>query len=153
MSIDSRTIQAHTLRRLHTLFGKVGITDKEGKSEVIYSATDGRTCSSKELLEYEALILCANLQQLQNNKPKPAPRTAAPNEAANKLRRRIISNYHTMNYQTMRNGKMVADMPRINAKLKEKWGKEINAYTIDELKKIIGVLERSIVPHYQKNSQ
>ncbi len=152
MSLDNRPIQPRTLRRLHTLLGKAGIKTKEGKSEVIQGTTQGRTTSSKELLEYEAIDLCKRLEALQ--KPKPAIEKAiAPDkkEVLTKLRRTVISQYRQMDYNTMREGKMVADMPRIQAKLKERWGKELNHYTEAELKNMIGVLVRNIVPHYLKN--
>jgi hypothetical protein len=146
--IDTRTIQPKTLKRLHTLFGKAGITDKEGKSDTIEAYTEGRTKSSKGLLEYEAIQLCNRLDN--GNQPVPAPKQTNTSEQANTLRRRVIANYRTMGYQKAQDGHHVADMKRINDAVKDKWGKVLNEYSIEELKSIIGVLERNIVPHHLK---
>lgn len=44
-------------RKLHWLFGQLGITDPDAKSEIIYNFTGGRTCRSRELEFIECMEL------------------------------------------------------------------------------------------------
>jgi hypothetical protein len=117
--------------------------DKETKEELVYTFTGGRTCSSAEMYFSEMLKLISSLEGKELSPLKPN------NEVANKQRRRLISKFREMGYN-LPNAK--ADMVKINATLSEHWGKTINEYSVAELSKIIGVIQRQWLPHYYKKN-
>ena len=128
--------------RLHTLINSLGI-DKETKAGLVYQYTAGRSDSSADLTYQECQQLIKDLSQ----KLLKSAQDKANTNKADRLRKKIISLFREMNYQTEA-GK--ADMQRIKATLLHKWGKDINRYTEAELRRIIAVLQKDWVPHYYK---
>jgi hypothetical protein len=135
------------LRQLHACLTKNRLSDKEAKAEFVYSATDGRCTSSKDMTELE---LVQAIHRLNGNTQQVKTGT---NDKDFKKRRKVISLFREMDCNTYSETKqsMVADMDTINAKLKNKWGKDINGFNSKELAKVIAVLEKEWLPaHYNK---
>lgn len=125
-------------RRLHSLLTKRGMMDD--KVELVLQFTNQRTKHSSAMSNDEARAL---INYLEGSSPK---------EIANvpdKLRKRVISHFREMEYN--KDGK--ADMERIEAEMVNHWHKKLNDYSVEELRKIIGVLERKWLPWYYDQKQ
>lgn len=113
---------------IRTSISKLGLD----KDETIAQASLGRTTSTRELTWDEAESLRRFLYSQQN----------VAKDKANKMRRKIISACHEM-HMTLSPG--VIDMAQVNAFI-VKHGylkpKELNAYTLQELPKLVTVVER-----------
>lgn len=127
--------------RLHSLISKLGI-DEETKQSLVGQFTNGRTSSSAEMDVKECEYLIGHLSVLSGKS------NVQVNAISDRLRKRIISKFREMEYNTS-TGK--ADMPRIQATIINKWGAELNRLSDKQLREIIGVLERTWLPHYYKS--
>ena len=107
------------------------------RSELIETFTEGKKSGLTELSprEYNEFIQWLNRLKSQSTQQD------WQNTPENKMRRKIISLFKKMNYITTDNR---ANMPAINNWCK-KYGylhKELNAYTITELPKLVSQVER-----------
>ena len=70
-------------------------------------------------------------------------------------RKKIIGIYREMNYNVYdpATGANKADMAKIEESLVKHWGKLLNEYSMQELSKIIGVLENKFLPYFYKQLQ
>lgn len=110
-------------KMLHALLGKLGMM--EVKADLVWSYTEARTTSSREMTTMEAANLLRYLKSID------------PAEAVcEKMRRKIIAKAHKMRWETAQ-GK--ADMPRVdNWCLKYGgFGKKLNQHTQAELVKLV----------------
>lgn len=141
MSNKSKLIQ-----QFHAALSSHGLNDKESKREMVYEVSAGRVTSSAELHESELQTL---INRLNGTKAAPAPKESTENA----LRRRIISKFREMGYSVYNDEKMkmVADMQRIEETVEGKWKKNLNDYTVEELTKMVAVLEKEWLPNYYKN--
>lgn len=132
--------------QFNTALSSVGIQDKELKQEMVFNVSSGRATSSKDLTEKELQTLIQRLNEYKQ------PGTIEYSKE-NTLRKRIISKFREMGYNTWSDAKQrqIANMERIEAVVLDKWKKKLNDYTVDELSKIIAVLENQWLPNYYKN--
>lgn len=90
-------MRTNTNSQLHALLGQSGLMEQ--KESLIYSFTTGRTNTSREMTEGEAIDLIKHLKTLVK-KVEPVKKNL-PNEALNKTRRYIISLWYRIeNAQT-----------------------------------------------------
>lgn len=133
--------------RLHKLIGNLHI-DKETKEELVFQFTKRRTPHSSEMTMEECQALINHLQVLDKQRVSitgtPPPRFA--NTTANKMRRKILSMCHEMNWKE--NGML--DWKKINAWLL-KYGylhKSMNDYNEQELPKLVTQFEKLLTTYY-----
>lgn len=136
---------------IRTVLSKLHIKEDD-KETLVSTYTNGRTVSISDMSDREAQELRNYLNNFGKGKIEnvsPVPNTM------NVMRRKIISKYREMNYQAWseEKQKMMADMPKIQAHLKEHWKKELNDYTDKELAAIISVLETKWLPWFYKNKK
>jgi hypothetical protein len=112
------------VKLMHTLLSQTSLM--EYKRDMIYDASGGRTTSSLELLSSEAQSIIDHLKKLD---PKQA--------GAEKMRRRIISMAHVMQWHLPNSTKV--DMMLINNWcLKYSYAKKpLNSYSYEELPKLV----------------
>lgn len=120
--------------QLKFIFGairKLGIRD-DARKQMVHSITNGRTESCSELSHTEARELCRKLDQMQTS--------YKDQERKEKMRKKIISCFHEMNYRHP-GGKI--DMERI-----EQWmlhysyaHKSIMQYQYNELPRLVTQVE------------
>ena len=132
--------------QFHAALRSAGITDAEQKREMVFNVSGGRVTSSKDLTEKELETL---IQHLNGNNTAPV----AEKSTEDTLRKRIISKFREMGYQSFNEdkGRLVADMKRIETKVEEHWHKKLNDFDKTELTKIVAVLEREWLPHFYKS--
>jgi hypothetical protein len=138
---------------IRTMLTKLGI-EEDDKQTLVHNYTEGKTVAISEMSDRQAWELRAYLHDwIEGRKHGTKPQSSY--DAANKMRRKIISKYREMNYHVWNEerGAMVADMPKIQAHLKVHWKKELNDYTNTELATIISVLEEKFLPWFYKNKQ
>ena len=121
-------------QQLHGLLTQAGL--HEQKATLVSSYTRGRSSSSKDLTNEEAKLLIAYLAGVAN----------VNGEAAQKMRRRIISMAHEMNWHgplTPEGGKQKIDMDRLNEWcIHYSFGKKVlNRYSYQELPKLVTQFE------------
>jgi hypothetical protein len=104
------------------------------KANLVSGFTNGREESTKGMTDAEAMAMIRYLRT-QNNKK---------DEAANRMRKRIISMAHEMGWHNLVDGRWVADMRAIDTwcVLRSYLKKELNKYTADELPKLVSQFER-----------
>jgi hypothetical protein len=120
-----RTITKDQLKAVHTLLGKIGITDKEEKKKEIIAYTGGRTDSSRAMTFTEAEQMIATLMSLDPAAGK-----------AEKMRKKILSLAHEMGWKKP-NGKI--NMDHVNQWC-IKYGylhKKLDDYTYKELPQLV----------------
>jgi hypothetical protein len=127
-----------TLKLLHTLLNATGMIELKRDLVQEYSAT--KVTSSKDLLESEALALCAHLRTL----PGADVQKVAIADPADVMRKKIIRFAHLMGWELTPMGK--PDMPRIDGWVR-KYGylnrqqKGLNDYTVKELPRLVTQFE------------
>lgn len=124
------TLSPGKLKALHSLFGEMNIKDKEDKDDIIKDFTGGRTTSSRELTESEAVNLLAHLKKLGGTANR-----------SDKMKKKIIRLAHEMNWK--KEGSAKIDMKRIND-----WcirsgylHKKLDDYKYSELPKLVTQFE------------
>lgn len=119
-------------KRLHLLLTQTSL--QEQKAALVFSATHGRSESSKDLTIDEARKLITYLNHQPNIRM----------EKSEKMRCKIISMAHECGWHTLMNDKWVIDMNRLNAwMLKSSYlHKNINAYKYNELPKLVTQFEQ-----------
>lgn len=140
--METCKIKPGTNARLHGLLTKTG--QMQHKAELVHGFTEGRTTSSTELLEYEALNLIGFLDQQFKEAGKP--------DKADRMRKKVLALCHTMGwYQRDANGQLVMkqgraqlDYKRIDAFCTERgpYHKPLQQHTAAELTKLVTVFER-----------
>lgn len=133
--------------RLHLLLSQLGIS-KEGKQDLVLSATKGRTSSSAEMEVMEAQSLINWLAQeakakLRQKYPQPV---ASPED---RMRKKILSICHDLAWEN-KDGKV--DWDKLNAYL-IKYGylhKSLHLYKYKELPTLVTQFENLLKHHYQK---
>jgi len=137
---------AEASRRLNTLVAYLRMTTDE-KADMVYSYTGGRTRTSREMLATECSRMTDHLQKIYNER-KAKSKTAIPDDPANRMRRKVLSICHEMNWR--KDGKI--DWPHLNEwMLKYSYlHKELNAYTEQELPKLITQFENLLRTYYAK---
>jgi hypothetical protein len=125
--MSGRTLEQNT--RLHTLLSETGLTSE--KAALVKTYTKGRTTSSAAMTFTECDNLLAHLAA---SKRVPVP---DQDGRANQMRRAILSAAHQMRWQL--DGSTRVDMVRVNewCKTKGYLKKELNAYTYEELPKLL----------------
>lgn len=136
------TISPNTLKRLHTVLGRIGITSKEVKADMIAGVTIGRTDSTKQLYEGEAIALIDQLQ-LQ---------VKAEQDKADKMRKKVLAICHTLGWYKrspegellLQHGKPKLDFERINSFClqRSKYKKTLNKHSAAELPALITSFEK-----------
>lgn len=111
--------------------------DEDTMREMIWNASNKRSKSTKDLTNREINYLISKLYDLAGDV------ALIKLDEKNRLRRKIISLMKTIG---------VAEIQEIKATIKKHWKKEFNHYTIEEYRKIIGVIERQWVPFYLNKS-
>jgi hypothetical protein len=122
--------------RLHQLLTKLNI-DAELKQEMVYTFTDGRTKSSKELEYREATNLIKHLERSADQVKVPYN---APDKTADRMRKKFLSVCHNLGWVTSSG----LDWKHINDWLL-KYGylhKSLNNYTTAELPGLITQIEK-----------
>jgi len=128
------------LKCINTIVSKQNI-NKEIKQLIIGGFTAGRSTSSKDLCYEEAVAVIKHLKQNDPNR-----------EGADKMRKKILYYAHEMGWQQLKNGKLVADLRRIDlwclqfGYLKRK----LDNYSYQELPKLVSQFE-SMYKHYIKS--
>lgn len=121
-----------TFKRMMKLLTELNLQGR--RHHIAYRHSGGRTESTRELHDHELLAIVYELEHAlkQDNR-------------ADKMRKKMISLAHQMNWQT--NGK--ADMERINAwcVLYGPYKKPLNAHDIKELGTLISVFDK-VYRHY-----
>lgn len=115
-------------KMLHALLNSTGMI--EVKQELVYSFSNQRTSSSRELSFSEATVLISYLKGLD---PKEA--------ALEKMRRKIIAKAHNLRWE-LPGGKV--DIARVNAWC-EKFGgcnKKLNAHSYEELVNLVTAFDK-----------
>lgn len=118
------------------MVGKLRI-DKESKALIISGFTNHRATSSKDMFVEEATAMIKHLKELDPDE-----------QAAEKMRKKIISLAHEMGWQVA--GSQKADMKRIDGWCK-KFGykhKNLNNYTYKELPALVTQFENGPYKHY-----
>lgn len=122
------TIPVSKVQQLHLLLNRLNLNTKENKQQFAWQYSDGKTesTSALTLMQYKQLI--ADLQKQVNT-----------SDAANTMRRKVISRAHEMSWTVRVDAKNKADMKRIND-----WcvkfsylHKPLNEYTENELPKLV----------------
>lgn len=120
------------IKAIRALIAKLNLD----KDDVIYSASKGRTTSTRELTMQEAAQL---LNFLKGN--------SGQKDAANDMRRKVISICYDMG-MVDKHGKI--DMARVNKLVQTKGylkPKTLNQYTLQELPKLVAIMGK-IRDHY-----
>lgn len=113
---------------LHILLNNINC-DKELKAHYVKTFTGGRETSSKKMTDYEAKQLIDCLRNYDT--------TSKEYDKGNKMRRSIIATAREMGWHVVKDGKQIADMPRINEWCKKQFGKkELKDYEFAELRKL-----------------
>jgi len=123
------------------LLKQLGIKTDDERHELIYDFTDGRTSSSKDLTEVEMNLLITRLRR-QSSGTISAGFTPR-NDAANKMRRKIISMAYQIGWTERTPNGDKADMLRINGWC-HKFGylhKPLNDYALPELPRLVTQFE------------
>lgn len=131
---------------LHKLIADLNI-DKETKADLVLQFTQERETSSAKMLVSECQELINHLNIIKNG-PTDKKQAPAQNSVQNKMRRKILSICHEMNWKI---GSQL-DWNRINFWL-EKYGylhKELNRYTEAELPKLVTQFENLLQSYYAK---
>ena len=142
-------------KELHFLINKLGIPD-DVKGDLVFQFTGGRSRSTADLKIAHAARMISFLREKerefnlkngfgkQPNQPKPQEDTVE-----NKMRRKIISRCHEMNWRTP-DGK--ADMKRLQTWLLEHGPakKKLNDLTFEELNKTIVQFDNLLKSYYAK---
>lgn len=126
---DPRTNQQNA--RLFVLLGQLDI-DAEQRAELVHQFTNGRTCSSREMLAHECNSLIHHLEQ-QTGQGEP--------DQLYRMRRKVFSLAHELGWELM-SGKV--DKDRLNNWLLKygKHHKELYKLNASELRDTITQLER-----------
>ncbi len=137
-----RTLEQN--KRLWSLSNSLHL-DAEGLKEYVLKYSHNRTASSKALTIPECQALINELDALKKSL------TNAPisnNDASQRMRRKIMSICHEMNWTEA--GKL--DWKRINGFMLNSsyLKKAINAYTSQELPKLVSQFEQLLKSHYAK---
>lgn len=116
------------IKAIYGLLGKTGLTEQKGP--IVYSFSNGRTVSVKELTVQEANELVRHLNQQANQT------TTQEAAGANQMRRKILSMCHRMGWET-ESGKI--DFEVLNKWMNQKsyLKKELNKYSYSELPKLV----------------
>ncbi len=128
------------LKCINTIISKQKIS-KETKELIIGGFTAGRSISSRALYYEEAAAVIKHLKQNDPNR-----------EGSEKMRRKILYYAHEMGWQRLKNGKLVADVHRVDlwclqfGYLKRK----LDNYSYQELPKLVSQFE-SMYKHYIKS--
>ncbi len=123
--------------RLHGLINELNI-DADTKATLVHSHTDGRTSSSREMMNWE----CQNLIKFLEKQEKPK------NDSADKMRKKIISICYEMGW-TFDTGRI--NMERIN-NFCIKFGylhKPLNDYSINELPELVTQFKKVLNSSYK----
>lgn len=139
-----RNKQQNTI--LHKLLGDLNI-DKETKSDLVMQFTQERETSSSKMLVSECQALINHLNIIKNG-PVQKNHASEQNTVQNKMRRKILSICHEMNWKL---GQQL-DWERINFWL-QKYGylhKDLNKYTEAELPKLVTQFENLLQSYYAK---
>lgn len=137
-------------KQLHALLNSTQLMPQ--KAVLVTSFTNGRSDSSRDMSQYEAIELIQHLKSIQtqaqaNTAPHPKhisqqlPTIKTDKERANTMRRKIIALAHNMGWSAKHptSGNKIADMKRINDWCK-KYGYlhiPLNDYTAAQLPKLV----------------
>jgi ATP-dependent helicase YprA (DUF1998 family) len=135
------------IQKFHALLNQQGLM--EHKKDLVSEFTDGKQTSTKEMTLLEMINAIEHLEANASDAPtKPKIDTAL-----DKQRKKIIGLCREMKMEVEKNGKTVADMPKIYAFIKQKGSlkKDLNEYTSEELSKLIPVIEKIKKYVTQKN--
>jgi hypothetical protein len=138
--LSMKPITPAQLKCINTIISKQKIS-KDHKQMIIAGFSVGRTESSKELYYEEAVAV---IKHLKDTDPNAA--------AAAKMRRKILYFAHEMGWQKQKNGKMVADIQRIDGWCLQ-FGyvkRKLDNYSYEELPKLVSQFQ-SMYTHYIKN--
>lgn len=149
-------------KQLHALLTQTNLM--HAKAMIVASHTSGRSESSRDLKNNEAIEIIRylkgvqtqqKLKELQSQQPHSNPnhisnamqkvKIETPYEQANRMRRKIIALAHQMGWSTKHpvSGNKIADIARIDAWCK-KFGhvkKTFNSYTVQELPMLVTQFE------------
>lgn len=143
-----RTLQQNKV--LHAIIGQLGLSS-ELKEDLVFQFTGGRSIKSSEMLmeECRALINHLNTIKQQSVQVVKAPAPVKYYTPEEKMRRKIISIAHEMNWKQP-SGK--ADMSRINEFCLQRGHahKTLNDYTKAELPTLITQFEKLLKDYYAK---
>lgn len=125
--------------RLFAVLSKLGLNNDDSRRTIIYGFTGGRTNSTKELSNYEADELIRHLESDEYRK-------------GDKMRKKIISMAREMNWQYIREGKLVADMNAIDTWCvsRGKFHKELMKHNNKELAELVTQFEIMYKKHLFK---
>lgn len=121
-------IPLNKIKTLHLLLNRLNMNTADDKEQFAWQYSDGRTTKTSELTIKEYSLLLLDLQKLTNKQ-----------DAANAMRRKIISKAHEMSWTTLKNDIVKADIKRIDDWCK-RYGylhKGFNEYTAQELPRLV----------------
>lgn len=127
-------------RELYALLNNTGLMEQ--KESLVIAFSNGREESTKGLTEKEAGELIAYLRR------QPNPQ----DQAADKMRKKIISMAHELGWHNLVNGKWVIDMRSIDTWCL-RYGylkKEFNKYTVEELPMLVTQFQKVYEGHLSK---
>lgn len=122
---------------LHALLTNTGLAPQ--KKNLCFGFTKGRSDSSRELTDGEAREFINYLRQQPNAKGK-----WQKDEAADKMRKKIISMAHECGWHNLADNKWVIDMRHLDMWCQQYsyLKKEFNKYTVAELPVLVSQFER-----------
>lgn len=138
--ISINPITPAQLRKINTMISKRGIS-KDAKEAMMLGFTAGRSSSSKELHFNEAAELIKHLEAGDPNR-----------ESAEKMRGKILYYAHEMGWHTLKNGRYVADILRVDEWCL-KYGyikRKLDGYSYQELPRLVSQFE-AVYKHYISN--
>ena len=137
-----QAITPATNRRLHMLLTKAQLIGR--KHAIVYDFTNGRTESSRELLEVEARRICQHLEKHQ-----PAPQPAVVDEHRTKMLRKVYAIAHQVGYT---HAPVNGAKPKLNYQQIDAWcakyghhHKALLQHSNDELPSLITQMEKMFV--------
>jgi hypothetical protein len=141
---------------LHLLLRQLKI-DKEGKQELVFAATGGRSTSSWDLTVQECTVLCKQLSEKAKTTTAPAQVSPKPKtekqwtSPEDRMRKKILSIGHELGLK-LNNGSI--NMARVNAICVERGylHKKLDLYTRAELPKLIAQFENILRDHYKSGA-
>lgn len=122
---------------INTIISKQKVT-KDVKEMMVAGFTAGRSVSTKDLYYQEAAMMISHLKAKDPNK-----------DAAEKMRRKILYFAHEMGWVKLKNGKLVADIQRVDEWCL-KFGhvkRKLDNYTYQELPKLVSQFQ-AVYKHY-----
>jgi hypothetical protein len=140
----------HQNSQLHALVTKLKIS-AEQKEELVYQFTRGKHISSAQMSVDECQTLINSLKHISRTLFPAIAKPRGMKDAENKMRRKILSICHEMNWKKNNN----LDWERINGFILKsghlnKENKTLNDYTATELPLLITQFEQLLKEYYAK---